>query len=108
MGKIESVLDPTKTITDTETYICENIIPRMMVRRGRTEALNKSEIVSKLFGIGREKPGEVIEFIDESQKGNFKLTPKLASEMADIIYYTSQKNCSDFIKDPSPFLTNMN
>ena len=91
------------SVNDKEDYIQGNILPRMDERRGRTKPISRLEIVKKIFNVPPEKDGEAYELIaGELQGKGFDLTPSLASEIADIVYYTSQPNCPEHTKDPFP------
>jgi hypothetical protein len=109
MGKIETgeVLNLITTIPDTALYIEKDIIPGMMARRGRVKPLTVGEINKKIFNVEPEKPGEMSELVIgellKYNRYNSTLTPELASEVADIVYYTSQTNCWDELKYPHDF-----
>ncbi|HUS59944.1 MAG TPA: hypothetical protein VMX76_01010 [Nevskiaceae bacterium] len=96
-----------KKVCDRKKYIQETLIPRMDERRGRLRPLAREEIVKKLFSVDVPKPGEAVEIIGETVRAKRKLTPELALEIADIIYYTLQPNCPDFISNPKPFISGL-
>lgn len=89
-NKIESTNDFDKSINQ--------IILEMNFRRGHRENLDAENIRNKIFSQNSDKPGEYFEFIEEYEASKGKLTPGLASKMADIIYYTSQPNCPNNLK----------
>jgi hypothetical protein len=112
MGRIESneILKKLGPAINLEKYIQESIIPRMDQRRGRAAPLSRNEVVEKLLSIkfwnsdfSSFKPGEMGEALLEIKKTCRELTTELAAEIADIVYYTSQTNCPDFLSDPTPF-----
>ena len=103
--EIEEILDLVQLIENPQEYIRDQIIPQMDQRGSRSQPLTGSEVLHKLFNLPPEKPGEIFETISgELHDKGFQLTPELASEIADIIYYTSQPNCPNHTQDPSSFL----
>lgn len=74
------------------------IIMEMNFRRGRGKNLDAENIREKIYSLDYKKPGEYIEFMDAYEVSEGRLTPNLALEMADIIYYTSQENCPRDVK----------
>ncbi|MHA2060872.1 MAG: hypothetical protein ACW963_01085 [Candidatus Sifarchaeia archaeon] len=99
----EQAIVVLSSVNDKEDYIRENIIPRMDRRRGRTSPIGGQEIIRKIFNVPPNKSGEAYELIaGELQEKGFDLTPLVASEIADIVYYTSQPNCPEHTKDPTP------
>ncbi len=79
--------------------LIKNIIKNMDRKRGHQENLTAEEVKEKIYSIDQKKPGEYLEFMEEYEISNGELTPGLALEMADIIYYTSQPNCPSDIKN---------
>ena len=92
---------------DRKGYIQETLIPKMDERRGRVRPQTREEIVKKLFSADMTKPGETVEIIEEAVRAKRKLTPELALEVADVIYYMLQPNCPDFANNPEPFITGL-
>ena len=92
---------------DPRTIIRDHIIPQMDARHSRAEPMPRIAVVRRVFSTG-EKPGEMIEFIDARlealQLDKRRMTPHLASEIADILYYTLQPNCPDWLNNPTPLL----
>lgn len=76
----------------------QQIITKINIRRGRTEDLSGENIREKIMSDNPNKIGEYWEFQQECELAKGNITPNLALEMADIIYYTSQKNCPDDLK----------
>jgi len=76
----------------------QEIIKKMDIRRGRTKDLSEENIREKIMSDNPNKIGEYWEFQQECELTKGNITPNLALEMADIIYYTSQKNCPDDLK----------
>lgn len=99
-GEVIALVDRTD---DVKRYVRKELIPMMDERRGRPP-LSGDEIVKKLFSIDRSKPGEAVELIKARKASRFKLTPRVALEIADIIYYCFQPNCPEFLKDPEPLI----
>lgn len=75
-----------------------NIILEMNIRRDHKRNLNSEEIYKKLYSCDPNKKGEYWEFVEQYEISNGKLTPDLALEMADIVYYTSQINCPNELR----------
>ena len=101
----EQAIIVLSSVSDKGDYIRKNILPRMDERRGRSKPIGRLEIVKKIFNVPPKKGGEAYELIaGELQEKGFDLIPSLASEIADIVYYTSQPNCPEHTKDPSPLL----
>jgi hypothetical protein len=71
------------------------IINDMNLQRNRPRNMCAEEIHQKLLSTNPLKMGEYYEFMQEYQASEGRLTPDLALEVADIIYYTSQPNCSE-------------
>jgi len=94
-------------VDDREIYIQETLIPRMDKHRGRLQSQTREEIVRKLFSVDVYKPGEVVEIIEETVRAKWELTPELALEIADVVYYTLQPNCPDFVSNPSPLISTL-
>lgn len=92
---------------DRRGYIQETLIPKMDERRGRLRPQTREEIVKKLFSADMTKPGEAVEIIEEAVRAKRKLTPELALEIADVIYYALQPDCPDFESNPEPFITGL-
>ncbi len=84
-------------IVDTRDFDKEiqGIIFDMNTKRNRFRDMNTDEVHNKLFSDDPQKPGEFLEFMQEFIASEERLTPDLALEIADIIYYTSQPNCSE-------------
>lgn len=80
---------------DKEIY---DIILEMNIKRDRKISLSSEEIHEKLYSCNPDKKGEYWEFLEQYEISNGKLTPELALEMADIIYYTNQINCLSQLK----------
>jgi hypothetical protein len=66
--------------------------------RGRKIKLDGENIRKKIYSQNLNKPGEYIEFMEVYEISDGRITPELALEMADIIYYTSQPNCPSDVK----------
>lgn len=97
LNSIDFQIDPKNLVRDF-------IIPKMDERRGRTQPMTSEEIVSKLLSIRPQKPGEAIELIDTKLEAGTQMTAELASEIADIWYYSQQPNCPAYLNDPTPIL----
>lgn len=91
MSRKEITVENTRDFGDEILRIIED----MNVRRYRFRNISSDEIHQKLFSSDPQKPGEYLEFMEEYKASEGRLTPDLALEIADIIYYTSQPNCSD-------------
>jgi hypothetical protein len=89
INSIESTVDLDCNISQ--------IIMEMNFRRGHGD-LSGEEIRKKIYSVDPNKRGEYWEFMEEWEVSDRELTPDLALEMADIIYYTSQKNCPEDVK----------
>lgn len=85
------------TIENTRDFDDEifRIIGDMNIKRNRYRNMSADEIHQKLFSSDPQKPGEYLEFMEEYNASEGRLTPNLALEIADIVYYTSQPNCSE-------------
>jgi hypothetical protein len=70
----------------------------MSKRRGRNGDLSEEEVRQKIFSSVEEKPGEGWELFVEMQKLNGGLTPDVALEIADGVYYRMQPNAGKEIK----------
>jgi hypothetical protein len=103
----DAVTAVVKKADDRKKYIQETLIPRMDKRRGKLQPQTREEIVKKLFSVDVPKPGEAVEIIEEAVRAKRKLTPELALEIADVVYYTLQPNCPDFASNPEPFVSNL-
>lgn len=85
---------PQLSTDQLESYIVSEIIPRMNERRGKNENLTGKKIAEKLNrSPNTEKPGEKIEFAEETRRKILGLDGKIAGEIADLTYYTSNPNC---------------
>lgn len=73
-------------------------ILEMNVRHNYDKNLNAEDIFKKMFYIKQNKKGVYFEFLDQCDISNGRLTPELALLMAEIIFYTSQENCSNDTK----------
>ncbi len=71
------------------------IINDMSIKRNIFRDMNTNEIHQKLFSDNPQKLGEYLEFMEEYKVSENRLTPDLALKIADIVYYTSQPNCSE-------------
>lgn len=85
----------------------KQIILEMDMNRGRIKNLSSEEIDKKIYSKDGNKPGELLEFMEEYAISEGRLTTELALEMADIIYYTSQPNCSKKTRKLSNYLEKM-
>ena len=107
-AEVLNILNMVEAIQDPALYIQKEIIPGMMIRRNKTELMSGPEIVDKVFSVNLKKPGEAYELIwGELAKLGHNLTSAVASEIADITYYTSQPNCPDYMNDPSPLFNGL-
>lgn len=104
-SELKVLLEPTTPASVLKLYIDRVIIPQMNIARGRTEPMSKLEIVQKLFSTQQEKPGEVLELttaLFQDQPGFQRDYVEIALEVADIIYYTRQKNGPTYLQNPAP------
>jgi len=92
------IIKDTIELTNNFDECIENIIKKMDKKRGHEKNLTAEEVKEKIYSTNPNKPGEYFEFMEEYNISNGELTPDLALEMADIVYYTSQPNCPDNIK----------
>ena len=76
----------------------QEIIIKMDVRREHKKHLSSENIREKLCSINPSKMGEFLEFEEEFAISQGELTPDLALEVADIVFYTSQPNCPEDLK----------
>lgn len=82
-----------------EFVIVEGIIPAMDVRAGRTSPLTEVQISDRLYSSRFDKPGEDHELSEALRESRgYLITPELASEIADLVYYSLQPNCNSEIK----------
>ncbi|MCH7730178.1 hypothetical protein IID21_01455 [Patescibacteria group bacterium] len=78
-------------VEDKEIHIRESIIPRMDERRGREKSMRTEEVSAKLFR-NPNKPAEDFELAEEVKRAHTGVTPELALEIADEVYYRLQPN----------------
>ena len=90
MNSKERVVENTRNFDNEISYI----ITDMNIKRGRSRNMGYEEIHKKLYSLDPEKIGEYFEFSEEYEASDGRLTPNLALEIADIVYYTSQPNCT--------------
>ena len=110
-SELQKIVNLTLSPKDSLKHIQEEIIPEMEQRRKRSKSLSGETILKKLLDTNPDKPGEIHELLvgeiflnpHKFPQGP-QVRPSVASEIADIIYYVSQPNCPESIKDPSDFL----
>lgn len=90
-------------------YIIGNIIPMMRKRRNKKEAPSYEEIERKLNSLpSSDKQGEYYELIEELIKNynsnDLVITPEIALELADVVYYEMQLPESALRPDTEVFL----
>lgn len=100
----DAVTAAIKKNDDLKGYIQHTLIPRMDGRRRKPQSLTRKEIVEKIFSDDVSKPGEAVEIVDAMVRSKGKMTPELALEVADVIYYALQPNCPSFVSDPEPLV----
>lgn len=101
----DAVITIIRKIDDRKRYIQEILIPKMDNHREGPRPQTRKEVVKKLLSADLSKPGEAVEIIEESVRAKRQLTPELALEIADVVYYTLQPNCPEWASDPRPFIT---
>ena len=90
MNSKEGVIKNSRNLGDEILHI----ITDMNFKRWRWRSMGSEEIHQKLFSLDPEKIGEYFEFMEEYEVSDGRLTPDLALEIADIVYHTSQPNCT--------------
>lgn len=95
--------NPLTIITEAlHDQIVSSVIPKMKERRNREGDLNAEQIREKLERVNSTgKPGELREFEEQIRRDVDGIDGEFAGEIADLVYYCSQKNC------PADEITNM-
>lgn len=101
------VIAVVRKVDDRKKYIQGRLIPKMDGGRGRLRPQTREGVVKKLFSADMSKPTEAVEIIEEAVRAKRRLTPELALEIADVIYYTLQPNCPDYASNPEPFISGL-
>lgn len=92
---------------DLKGYIQGTIIPKMDKRTGKLQPQAREEIVKKIFSVDPPKPGEAVEVIEAMGGSGGRMTTALALEIADVVYYTLQPKCPEFLNDPEPLVSSL-
>lgn len=77
-------------IADTTQYIQSRVISGMTERRRRVAPMTHDEVEKKLHSLNPKKRGEEHEWAQAMCESHGMITPDVALETADLVYYYSQ------------------